>query len=142
MGASHRRRVPRARSRAVRRCTARLVAVTATLLVVVAATFAVPVARASAADGTGWEPPVPGGVQRGFVEPASDYETGHRGVDFAAAPGTPVRAAGGGTVTFAGDVAGALHVVVLHRNALRTSYSFLLDVTVTTGDRVDAGTVI
>src|SRR5256885_1091001 len=61
MGPSRRCRVPRVRSRAVRRYTARLVAVTATLLVVAAATFPVSVARASAADGAGWQPPVPGG---------------------------------------------------------------------------------
>ena len=57
-------------------------------------------------------------------------------------PGTPVRAAGAGTVTFAGDVAGALHVVVTHRNGLRTSYSFLADITVAVGDAVTTSTVV
>ena len=59
-----------------------------------------------------------------------------------APPGTPVRAAGAGTVTFAGDVAGALHVVVTHRNGLRTSYSFLADVSVAVGDAVTTSTVL
>ena len=38
------------------------------------------------------------------------YAAGHRGVDLAAAPGTPVRAANDGVVSFAGTVAGTLHV--------------------------------
>ena len=91
---------------------------------------------------TGWRRPVDGGVVRAFVEPASEYAPGHRGVDLAALSGTPVRAAGAGTVTFAGDVAGALHVVVAHRNGLRTSYSFLADVAVRSGDVVTTATVV
>ena len=56
-----------------------------------------------------WVRPVAGRVVRGFVEPANPYAPGHRGADLAAAPGAPVRAAGSGTVSFAGDVAGTLH---------------------------------
>lgn len=98
---------------------------------------------AAAADSdSGWRRPVDGGVVRAFAEPAAAYRAGHRGVDLAAAPGTPVRVAGAGTVTFAGDVAGALHVVVTHRNGLRTSYSFLADVSVTEGDVVTTATVV
>ena len=61
-----------------------------------------------------WVRPVDGSVARPFVAPRSRYGAGHRGVDFVAAPGTPVRAANAGEVTFAGDVAGSLHVVVAH----------------------------
>ena len=53
-----------------------------------------------------------------------------------------VRAAGAGTVAFAGDVAGTLHVVVAHANGLRTSYSFLADVSVRAGQVVERGTVL
>lgn len=90
----------------------------------------------------GWTRPVPSEVARPFEVPVSRYAAGHRGVDLAAAPGTPVRAAGAGTVSFAGPVAGALHVVVAHDGGLRTSYSFLREVRVQRGERVAPGAVV
>ncbi|MBM3660926.1 MAG: hypothetical protein FJW95_15695 [Actinobacteria bacterium] len=99
-------------------------------------------APAAAATDSPWQPPVPGAVVRGFVEPASRFGPGHRGVDLVAPPGAPVVAAGRGTVVFAGAVAGALHVVVLHRGGVRTSYSYLLDVAVAVGDAVEGGVVV
>ncbi|MEU6486468.1 M23 family metallopeptidase, partial [Streptomyces sp. NPDC046887] len=60
--------------------------------------------------------PVPGAVWplgpprppllRGWEPPASPYGPGHRGVDLAAPPGTPVRATAAGHITFAGQVGG------------------------------------
>ncbi|HEY8216343.1 MAG TPA: peptidoglycan DD-metalloendopeptidase family protein [Acidimicrobiia bacterium] len=97
---------------------------------------------ASAQPAAEWLPPVPGPVVRPFVQPIALYAAGHRGVDFAAGSGTQVRAANDGTVSFAGDVAGSLHVVVAHDGGIRTSYSFLASADVRTGDDVRRGQVI
>lgn len=89
-----------------------------------------------------YRPPVDGPLIDRFRPPASRFGPGNRGVDYATAPGTPVRAAGPGQVTFAGPVGGALHVVVLHPDGLRTSYSFLGSVAVRRGQLVDTGEVV
>ena len=93
-------------------------------------------------DTGGWLKPVDGAVAEPFQEPASIYGAGHRGVDLAAAPGTPVRVANDGVVSFAGSVAGTLHVTVTHAGGLRTSYSFLSDVSVRVGQPVARGDVV
>jgi hypothetical protein len=90
----------------------------------------------------GWLPPVDGAVVRPFQAPAFAYGPGHRGIDVAAAPGTPVRAAGDGVVSFAGSVAGSLHVVVAHDGDLRTTYAFLAGANVRTGERVARGQIV
>ncbi len=89
-----------------------------------------------------WMPPVDGPVVRAFQAPAFAYGPGHRGIDFAAAAGTPVRASGDGVVAFAGSVAGSLHVVVAHDGNLRTTYAFLAGISVGAGDRVARGQVV
>ena len=89
-----------------------------------------------------WIRPVAGGVVNPFDAPRSRFGAGHLGVDLAARPGTVVRAAGSGVVSFAGSVAGALHVVVAHAGDLRTSYSFLSTISVRRGERVTAGEVV
>ncbi len=100
-------------------------------------------ASASVSDGGGgWMRPVDGPVVQPFVQPASVYGPGHRGVDFAVAPGTPVRAAADGVVSFAGSVAGTLHVTVAHVGGLRTSSSFLSSVLVREGQTVARGDVL
>jgi hypothetical protein len=89
-----------------------------------------------------WLPPVDGPVVRAFQAPAFAYGPGHRGIDFTAPPGTPVRASGDGVVAFAGSVAGSLHVVVAHDGNLRTTYAFLAGIGVHAGDRVARGQVV
>ena len=89
-----------------------------------------------------WQRPVDGAVVRPFEQPSSVYGAGHRGVDFAAAPGTPVRAANDGVVSFAGTVAGTLHVTITHNGNLRTSSSFLQSIAVREGQTVVRGDVI
>src|SRR5205085_1555036 len=52
-----------------------------------------------------WTWPVEGPVLRPFVFGADPYAAGqHRGIDIGSPSGTPVAAAAGGTVTFAGTV--------------------------------------
>jgi hypothetical protein len=99
-------------------------------------------AAGAGASGVEWVVPVSGSVVSAFREPVSRYGAGHRGVDFAAATGTPVKAANDGQVAFAGTVAGGLHVVVGHAGGIRTSYSFLSSVAVTQGQRVRRGQVV
>ena len=99
----------------------------------------IPPASTGTANVGGWVRPVDGEVVRAFEAPVSIYGPGHRGVDFAAGPGTSVRAANDGVVTFAGSVAGSLHVTILHDGGLRTSSSFLARVDVRMGQRVTAG---
>lgn len=85
--------------------------------------------------------PVAGAVITPFDPPAVPWGAGSRGVKLAAPPGTPVRAALPGTVTFAGSVAGAGWVTVDHGGGLDTTYG---EVTarVGAGRRVRAGEVV
>ena len=99
-------------------------------------------AATSQAAGSAWVRPVDGALVRPFVEPSGPYGAGHRGADLAAPPGTPVHAAGDGVVVFAGIIAGAGHVTVLHDHGLRTSYSFLTSVPVREGRTVRRGEVV
>ncbi|MGI9023653.1 MAG: peptidoglycan DD-metalloendopeptidase family protein [Acidimicrobiales bacterium] len=86
-----------------------------------------------------YRPPVTGPVVDHFRPPPNPYAEGNRGVDYETVPGAPVAAAADGEVVFAGQVAGTLHVVVLHADGIRTSYSFLQSVGVHRGDRVTQG---
>lgn len=101
-----------------------------------------PSAAALRAGGGPWVRPVDGAVVRPFTPGMARYGPGHRGVDLAAAPGAPVRAADAGTVSFAGPVAGSLHVVVSHEGGVRTSYSFLARVDVRRGQKVARGQMV
>ena len=89
-----------------------------------------------------YAPPVDAPVASGFAPPPSPYGPGNRGVDYATVPGTPARAAAAGHVTFAGRVGVGLHVVVLHADGVRTSYSFLAAVAVRRGQAVEGGETV
>lgn len=95
----------------------------AVLAGVVPATAAPTTAAASRSEAA-WNAPLPGApvVTRPFDPPPHPYGPGHRGVDLAAAPGSPVLAAGDGVVVFAGMVAGRPVVSVDHAGGLRTTY--------------------
>ena len=88
----------------------------------------------------GWPlSPVPTVVEA-FDPPESTWGAGHRGVDLLGSPGQPVLAALGGTVTFAGTLAGR-GVVVVDHGGTRTTYE-PVTATVTVGTAVDTGAAI
>src|SRR3954451_24090573 len=106
------------------------------LLVLLVLIWLVPCARADAAS---WAPPVRGGPVRAFHLGRDPFVRGaHRGVDLAAAPGEPVRAACGGVVRFAGRVAGT-GTVSTTGGRWRVSYAPLERTEVRRHDRVGAG---
>jgi murein DD-endopeptidase MepM/ murein hydrolase activator NlpD len=86
--------------------------------------------------------PVRGQLTRQYDPPETPFGSGHRGIDIAAPLGTPVRAAQGGTVAFAGPVAGALFVSIDHPDGVRTTYSWLSEVRARAGDRVERGGIV
>ncbi|MDY7101627.1 MAG: M23 family metallopeptidase [Actinomycetota bacterium] len=103
-----------------------------------------PPAAVPAADGAppgpiDYRPPVDAPVVDGFRPPSGPYGPGNRGLEYATRPGTAVGAIGPGVVTFAGSVAGQLHVTVRHPDGLRSSYSFLATVDVAVDDRLERG---
>jgi murein DD-endopeptidase MepM/ murein hydrolase activator NlpD len=67
----------------------------------------------------------------------------HTGIDFGTPPGTPVRAAARGTVTFVGWDGGYGNLVIVsHANGYETFYAHLDELNVAPGDRVTLGKVI
>lgn len=86
--------------------------------------------------------PVEAPVVDGYRAPATPYSAGNRGLDYATTYGQEVRAAAEGEVTFAGRVGTGTHVVVLHRDGIRTSYSFLASAGVRRGEQVGRGQVV
>jgi len=85
-------------------------------------------------------PPVDGPVISPYA-PAGQY-AGHWGVDFSALPGSEVRAAASGRVTFAGSVAGMKSVTIEPIPGFKVSVSYLSAALVPNGARVIRGQVI
>jgi murein DD-endopeptidase MepM/ murein hydrolase activator NlpD len=92
---------------------------------------------------TRWSWPVgpPHDVLRPFTAPANRYGPGHRGVDIAASPGSPVRAPAAGVVSFAGVVVDRPVLSIQHDEDLVSSFE-PVTATVSAGDRVSAGQVV
>lgn len=84
--------------------------------------------------------PLYGEVLRWYDAPDDPYAPGHRGIDVASAPGSPVYASADGAVLFAGSVAGNRSVTVDHTGGLRTTYSYLESILVAAGQAVVRGT--
>lgn len=112
----------------------------ALLLTLVVLSVALLPTPAAAADG--WQWPLRGDVITAFRNGANPYAAGqHRGIDIAGAEGTPIVAAVGGEVRFAGPL-GSSGVTVSVRTAdgrFDTSYLHLASASVRKGARVDAG---
>ena len=89
-----------------------------------------------------WSWPVSGPVIRGFDPPDTPFGAGHRGIDIAVAPGTPILAPEAGTVSFAGRVGGELFVTIVHGGGLSSTYSWISVAAVSKGDVVSRGQTI
>ena len=88
-------------------------------------------------------PPVPGDVTRGFAYEGDPFAAGHhRGVDLAAAPGTPVRAACGGRVVFAGRAGASGRTVTIRCGRFSVTHLPLATLTTATRATVRAGAEI
>jgi murein DD-endopeptidase MepM/ murein hydrolase activator NlpD len=90
-------------------------------------------AVASILTGYGWQ-----------VDPGVGEVVFHSGVNLDAVAGTPVLAAGAGTIAFSGEQQGSSGklVVINHSQGLQTRYSQLATVSVRVGQQVQAGTQI
>ncbi len=89
-----------------------------------------------------WPLDAAGYMTRGLV-PAGGTEEAHTGVDLAVTIGTPVRAAGGGTVLDSGnDPEYGIFVLLGHPNGYESKYGHLSRSLVLTGQVVGAGEVI
>jgi murein DD-endopeptidase MepM/ murein hydrolase activator NlpD len=75
--------------------------------------------------------------------PILGYTRMHKGIDYAVPTGTPVMAAGSGTVTFAGPAGEYGNLVVInHTNSYATAYAHLSRFGVHKGDHVHQGDVV
>lgn len=112
-------------------------------LVLAACLVLVASAPAAVAGSAPWLiPPVDGRIFERFDAPDHAYGAGHRGIDFAAEPGTAVRAAAEGVVFFAGESGPFSVVTLVHDGGISTTYSVLAEVSVSLGQRVSQGTWI
>ncbi len=102
-----------------------------------------------AAEGGGWPLEGPSEVLLGFgvryAGPDGSSAT-HHGIDLAADPGSRVRVIRAGTVTFAGSVpasgGGTMRAVTVDSGDVRISYLPLIDVSVSAGQAVEAGSLL
>lgn len=97
------------------------------------------IGRSGGLDNTGlWLSPVDGQISDGW-NPA----VGHWGIDLVAPENSPVKAAGSGTVVFAGFTAGGGHTVILqHAGDKLSVYMHNSRLEVSAGDRVTQGEVV
>jgi murein DD-endopeptidase MepM/ murein hydrolase activator NlpD len=115
---------------------------TSTVVAAVAAFALMPLAGSAVAAASCLLPPVDAPVARPFDAPPCQWCAGHRGITYAVAPGTPVRAAATGTVTFSGVVVDIRYVVVRHADGLLATYGGLSSTPLVSGDPVVTGAIV
>ena len=98
-----------------------------------------PIPSAASAGRVAYAPPTDAPVVDPFRPPPGPYAAGNRGIEYRTEPGSPVRAAGAGVVSFAGPVGGSRYVTVTHPDGIRTSYSYLARISVDRGVAVALG---
>ncbi|MBS1846723.1 MAG: peptidoglycan DD-metalloendopeptidase family protein [Actinobacteria bacterium] len=86
--------------------------------------------------------PIDAPLLDGFRPPAERWLPGNRGLTFASTPGTVVRAVRAGVVTFAGRIAHQGYVTTRLDDGRDVTYSYLGEIAVRPGDRVETGAVI
>jgi murein DD-endopeptidase MepM/ murein hydrolase activator NlpD len=96
----------------------------------------------SSASGDCLRPPVEGVIVRAFEGPPCPWCAGHRGITYAVAPGTPVRAAAAGVVTFSGVVVDIRYVVVRHADGLLATYGGLRSTSLPSGAVVGESAIV
>jgi murein DD-endopeptidase MepM/ murein hydrolase activator NlpD len=75
--------------------------------------------------------------------PVLGFSRMHKGVDFSAGTGTPILAAGSGTISFAGWHGGhGKYVMIRHNKDLATAYAHMSQIRVKPGQKVRLGQVI
>lgn len=89
-----------------------------------------------------WAPPTDAPVVDPFREPACPWCPGNRGLAYGTPAGVTIRAVAAGRVTFAGDVAGTVYVVVELASGWRLTYGNLASADVARGATVVAGVVV
>ena len=98
-------------------------------------------------DGVGLVSPLPGANATSEFgrrdRPTAGASTNHKGIDFGATMGTPILAAGGGTVTFAGTKGGyGSTIEINHGGGLVTRYAHMSSFIVGNGAQVNQGQAI
>jgi murein DD-endopeptidase MepM/ murein hydrolase activator NlpD len=77
------------------------------------------------------------------MHPVMGYSRMHKGVDFGAGSGTPIMAAGGGTISYAGWHGGhGKYVMVRHNKELATAYAHMSRIDVKPGQKVRQGQIL
>jgi hypothetical protein len=110
---------------------------------VIAALAPAVLATAPATAAAAWRAPTSGAVTRGFDLGRDPFAAGqHRGADFAAAPGSPVRAACSGRVVVAAHIGSSRGVVTVACGRWRVSHLPLARIAVRDGGDVVAGDAI
>lgn len=86
-----------------------------------------------------YTPPVDAPIIDPFRPPETFAGPGNRGIEYGVAPGMPIHAAADGVVVFAGQVGGGLFVTISHADGVDTTYSYLAEILVGSGETVSRG---